>query len=194
MTNRRWAGLAAVALALAASADAAPAPSYVLNGYTFGGLKGVNTAELQAKLKDKPGAHITRADIEVDQSILAKELVARHIDGQLFTGIAEKNGRIWVIFQVEHPGTILQKLDKRNRRLDAENFQGATRVSPGVLAAATGLKKGDPISPDTVNAARHAILAQYAKVMPGKTVTLKGKIRTKPDGAVTLTWVITEPK
>jgi outer membrane protein assembly factor BamA len=186
----------AAALTFAAAAAASPAspPTYILNGYTFGGLKGVNTTELEAKLKDKPGAHITQADIAVDQSILAKELEARHIPGHLFTGIAEKNRHVWVIFQVEHPGAALASLDKRTRHLDAQIFEGATHISASALAAATGLKKGDQLSPDKVNAARQAILAQYAKLMPGKAVSLKGKMRTKPDGTVTLTWIVGEPK
>jgi hypothetical protein len=194
--RRRWTGLLAAVLIVGAaeSANGANPPIYILNGYTFGGVKGINTAELQAKLKDKPGARITRADIMIDQAILAKELQARHIDGRLFTGIAERNHRIWVIFQVEHPGPALANLDKRARRLDAQIFEGATRVSTIALAAATGLKKGDQLSPDNVNAARRAILAEYAKVMPGKVVSLKGKMRTRPDGEVTLTWVIGEPK
>jgi hypothetical protein len=185
---------AVLTFGMAAAASPAHRPTFILNGYTFGGIKGVNTAELAARLKDKPGAHITQADIAVDQAILAKELQARHIEGQLFTGIAEKNRRVWVIFQVQHPGTILASLDKRTRHLEVQSFEGATRLSPRVLATATGLKKGDQLSPDKVNAARRAILAQYARLMPGKIISLKVKMRTMPDGAVTLTWILGEPK
>jgi len=189
-------GLLAAALATGAAVPAsiAKGPHYILNGYSFQDMKGVNTAELEAKLKDKKGAHITEADIIADQALLAKELQARHIQGQLFTGLAEKDGRVWVIFDLQHPEAQLAKLDKRVRYLETQNFEGASRIPASALAAATGLRKGDHLSPEKLNAARRTILDLYAKSMPGKTVSLKINMRTKADGEVTLTWMIGEPK
>ncbi|HEY3638111.1 MAG TPA: POTRA domain-containing protein [Rhizomicrobium sp.] len=186
--------LAAISLIAAAISAAAGAPAYILNGYVINGLKGTNTDELKAKFKDKPGTRVTRADVLADQAILSKELDARHIAGHLFTGIAEKNGHIWVIFQVQHPGLLAANQDSLHRHIEAQSFEGATHIAPGALASATGLKRGDPLSPDKLRAARQAILAAYAKAMPGKTVTLKIKMQTRPGGAVTMIWLIGEPK
>ena len=189
-------GLLAGALlgAFAATANAADTPTYILNGYTFPGLSGINTDELEAKLKDKPGARITRADIAADQAILTKELEARHITGQLLVGMAEKNGHVWVIFQVQHPGLVEQKSDTMSRRFETQFFEGASRIPPTKLAAATGLRRGEPLSLERLRMARRAILAEYEKVMPGKPVILKAKMRTRPDGSVTMTWIVDEPK
>jgi outer membrane protein assembly factor BamA len=196
MKNAGLAGLLAVALgvgtAVAATGD--KGPTYILNGFVINGVHRVDTSALEAKFKDKPGARITRADIAVDQAILAKELEARHISGELFAGLAEKNGHVWVIFEVQHPGQMMAKADKPPRHLDTQYFDGSSRIPPKTLAEASGLKKGDPLSPAKLNAARRAILAEYAKSMPGKLVTLKAKMRTRPDGGVTMIWMIGEPK
>jgi outer membrane protein assembly factor BamA len=169
-------GLLAAALTggAAMAAGVASAPSYTLNGYSFGGMPGVNTLELEAKLKQKEGARITRADVAADQAILVKELQARHIKGQLFASIAERHGRVWVIFDLQEPDRPTARFEKLARRLESQNFAGASRISASALAAATGLKQGDPLSPEKINAARQAIVAAYAKTMSGNVVSIKG--------------------
>jgi hypothetical protein len=152
MRNKAWIGLLAATL----TAGAAKAPTYILNGYSFGRMPGVNTAELAAKLKDKEGARVTRADIAVDQAILVKELQARHIKGQLFTTLAEKHGRIWIIFDVLDSNGPAAKTGKPLLLLASQSFEGASRISTSALAAATGLKHGDLLSAEKINAARQA--------------------------------------
>jgi outer membrane protein assembly factor BamA len=181
--------LAAAFAAIALASHAAHAPTYILNGYSLSGIPGVKAAELEAKLKHKPGDRITDADVNADQAILAKELKARHIGGELYATVAEKHGRVWIIFDLLNTPQATGP-----RTLEAQNFEGASHISAGALAAATGLKKGDPLSPQKINAARRAILALYAKSAPGKPLTLKGKMQVKPGGKVTLTWVINEPR
>src|SRR5437763_13283201 len=85
-----------VASLIGAPAKAAE-QSYILNGYTFGGLNDVNTQALEAKFKHHKGARITQADVAVDAAILARELKAQHIEGHLFATFAEKKGHVWVI-------------------------------------------------------------------------------------------------
>jgi outer membrane protein assembly factor BamA len=182
--------LAAVLTAIATASNARHAPTYILNGYSLSGIPGVNGSELEAKLKHKPGARITAADVNADQAIIAKELQARHIGGALVATLAEKHGRVWVIFDLLN----VPPPPPRTRHLEAQNFEGVSRISAGALAAAIGLKKGDKLSPEKINAARRAILAMYAKAMPGKTLTVKGRMQMKPDGKVTLTWVVNEPR
>ncbi|MEO8926746.1 MAG: POTRA domain-containing protein [Caulobacteraceae bacterium] len=174
------------------AASAAHVRSYILNGYSFGGFPGVNTDELAAKLKDQEGARVTQADISVDEAILTKELQARHIEGRLFTSIAEKHGRIWIIFDLQNPGGQMARFWKAGHHLKAENFEGASRVSTSDLAAATGLKEGDLLSREKIDAARQAILALYAKSMPGKVVSVRGRMQSNGQGELTLTWMITE--
>lgn len=189
-------GLLAAMLTVGAAmaASAAKAPAYILNGYSFGGMPGVNTAELTAKLGHKEGDRVTRADIAADEAVLARELRARHIDGRLFTSLAEKHGRVWVIFDLQKPDPRSASAEKWAGRLKSQSFQGASRISAAALAAATGLKPGDPLSPEKINAARQAVVALYARSMPGKAPSLKGRAQTAADGQVTLTWIIGEPK
>jgi hypothetical protein len=78
------------------------------------------------------------------------------------------------------------------RRLKAQNFEGALRISADRLAAATGLRIGEQLSPETVNAARRAILDAYAKPPSGVVPALKCKMQTTVEGNVTLTWIIDE--
>lgn len=188
--------LLAVALTLGAamSAGAAKAPTYIFIGYSFGPIPGVNTAELQAKLKHKAGDRITSADIAADSAVILKELKARHVPGRLFTSLAERHGHVWVIMDVldpNHPGA---HLGKPAGHLKSQNFEGASRISAGDLAAATGLKQGEQLWPEKIRAARDAIMAAYAKSAPGKAITLKARVQTQADGDITLTWIIGEPK
>jgi hypothetical protein len=193
------AGLARMGL-LAASftagaALAANSPAYILSGYTFGGLpKGVSSDQLTAKLKHKQGDRITQADISADQAVLVRELEARHIAGRLFATLAEKHGHAWVIFDLQKTDPAIAEPGAPNRIFAAQNFEGAVHVSAGALAHATGLTVGETLSLENLKAARRAIIALYAKSMPGEELGLKLKLQTKPGGKTTLTWTIREPK
>jgi hypothetical protein len=92
--------LAVAANAAAAPPDkpAAPEPTYILNGFRLSGVKGINPDDVIAKIKDKEGAKVTEADLKADVQVVGAELKARHIDGQLAATMAEKNGRVWVLF------------------------------------------------------------------------------------------------
>jgi hypothetical protein len=79
------------------------------------------------------------------------------------------------------------------RFLEAQHFEGARRLALTTLAAASGLTKGDSLSPERVNAARMAIMAAYATLAPGQTPAIKCKMQTTVEGRVTLTWIIAEP-
>ena len=182
--------LTAALAVLATASGAKGAPSYILNGYSLSGIPGLSAAELEAKLKPKPGARITDADVNADRAIIQKELAARHIQGVVVATVAEKHGRVWIIFdQLDMPGALSQ-----TRSLEVQNFEGASRISTAALSAATGLKIGDELTPQKVNAARQAILAMYAKAAPGKPLALKARMQVKPGGKVNLTWLIHEPK
>jgi outer membrane protein assembly factor BamA len=184
--------IAHIAMCLCAGAAlAAGTPretTYILNGYDLSGIPGVSANALQAKLKDKPGARITQADIHADTLILSKELQALHVKGQLFTTLAEKKGRVWIIFD-------LLNLDAQSQwgTLKAQNFEGAIHVSAEILAKATGLKNGDQLTREKFNVARQAIIAAYAKSMPGKKITLKARLQRRP-GEASVTWIIGESK
>jgi hypothetical protein len=184
---------AALTVGVAMAATAAKAPTYIFSGYSFGPIPGVNTAELEAKLTHKAGDRITSADVSADHAIIAKELEARHIPGRLYTSLAEKHGHVWVIMDVLDPAHPNAHLGKPAGRLKSQNFEGASQIPAGDLAAATGLKQGDRLWPEKIKAARDAIVAAYAKSVPGKAISLKARLQTASDGEVTLTWIIGEP-
>jgi len=187
----RAGGLAA-ALAISAvwAADAAKEKVYTLGGYTFGGFEGLNTDELAAKLKDQAGARVTRMGLSVDESMFEAELRERGIRGRLITSTAEKRGTIWLIFDLQRPppGTALNS----GKPLKSQTFEGVKQAPASELDAATGLKPGDMLSFDTIRAARAAILAFYAKSVPGKPPSVRSKVKMTADGLVSLTWVISE--
>jgi len=176
-------------LYIGASACRAAEPTYILKGFRLSGVPGVNPDELIGKLKDKAGDRITDADINADQTAVSNELKARHIKGQLFTTIAEKQGHVWVLFDFQQ-----LDLSPSTPRFEAEAFTGNARISSSALAAATGLKPGDPLPVEKVNAARAAILQAYQTAMPGAKVGLRLKLRRRVDGMSRLEWVIVEPK
>ena len=182
--------LLAVASGLVSSADAAKEAVYTLGGYTFGGFAGVNTDELVAKLKDQAGAKVTQADLALDRSMFEAELRERHVKGRLLTSTAEKHGVIWLIFDLQRPaaGSALYA----GEPLKSQTFEGATRISAGELAAATGLKPGDTLTFTTIKAAHDAILAVYAKSAPGKPPMVRSRAKITGDGKVSLVWLITE--
>jgi outer membrane protein assembly factor BamA len=189
----RLVGLAgALVFAAAPAANTANGKVYILNGYSFGGFGDTNTAEQATKLKDQEGARVTQADITVDETMLATELRARNIKGRLFTTIAEKNGRIWLIFDLQVPRPGLERLAASEEHLKSQVFAGATQIPAADLAAATGLKPGDMLSFEKINTARQGLLALYAKSIPGRTPSIRGKMQTTADGRVVLTWMIGE--
>ena len=172
----------------ALAAGTPKATTYILNGYDLSGIPGINATALQAKLKDRPGARITQADIHADTLILTKELETRRVKGQLFTTLAVKKGRVWVIFDLLNPDAGPQW-----GSLEAQNFEGASHISAKSLAAVTGLKSGDQLTRQKLIGAQRAILAAYAKSMPGKKISLKARLQRRP-GEISVTWIIGEPK
>ena len=189
--------LAAACLASATDAHAAPAasaPSYILNGFRLSGVNGVDEDALVATLKHKAGDRITEADITAETKALSEALKARHIDGQLFATMAEKNGRVWVLFDFQYPQPVPATPIHERRWLGAQIFDGNVKISSAALEAATGLKPGDDLPVERVNEARQAIMEAYKTAAPGADVKVRGKMRITPEGQVELTWHVIEPK
>jgi outer membrane protein assembly factor BamA len=184
--------VAALTIGAVPAANAGKGKVYILNGYSFGGFPDVNTDELAAKLKDQAGARITQADISADEAQLNAELRERHITGQLFTTIAEKHGRVWLIFDLQHHDSGAH-FAAAGHPLKSEMFEGATRLSATDLAAATGLKPGDTLSFEGIRLARQGLLDLYAKAAPGNPPSIRSKMQMAADGQVVLTWLIGEP-
>ncbi len=186
--------VASIVFLLPGAADASVAAKkaeYAFLGYNLHGIHGADLKSLSAKLPHKPGDRITRADISADAAIVEKELQAQHVQGHLFTTMAEKKGRVWIVFDlIDNRGAVFGNL----RELEVQRFEGVTRVSPDALSKASGLKLGDVLTPEKLNAARSGITAEYAKAAPGKAVKIVGKMQGKSDGKVVLTWTISEPQ
>lgn len=189
-------GVIAAALTMLAPSlaqSAAKPKTYILIGYSWSGLHGaVDTKALEAKLGRKEGARITNSDIAADAQIVGAELKARHAHGKLFTTLAEKHGHVWIIFDLLDPDAPIRRFWQAPRHLTAQSFQGGGGIPTSDLAAATGLKPGDLLSPEKMAAARRAIIEVYAKALPAKAVTVRGKLQGKETGDLALTWVITQ--
>lgn len=172
-----------------AAAKQDPAPTVILRGYRLSGAKGVDADALTAQLKDQAGARVTSADIDADARALGALLKAHHVEGQLFTTVAERDGRAWVLFDLIPPPPPPPPMI-----LELQGFEGTRRVQAEALAAATGLKPGAVLSEARIDAARAAILDTYQKRVPGTAIKLRLVMRRRADGHVRLDWVIDEPK
>jgi outer membrane protein assembly factor BamA len=159
-----------------------------LNGYRLSGVKGIDEDALVAKLPHHAGERITEADIKADTATLSAALKAQHIDGQLFATMATKKGTVWVLFDFQYPQP------QQRRWLGSQIFDGNAKISSAALEAATGLRPGDDLPVERLNAARQAIIQAYQKAEPGADVHVGGKLRITPEGKVQVIWHITEPK
>jgi len=187
--------LRTVVTALLATLLCAAAPqNYILNGYRLSGVKGIDQDALVAKLPHHAGERITEADIKADTATISAALKAQHIEGQLFATMAEKNGRVWVLFDFQYPQPGQFSPVHQRRWLGSQIFDGNVKISSATLEAATGLKPGEYLPVERLNAARQAILLAYKKAAPGADVHVAGKMRITPQGKVELIWHVTEPK
>ena len=194
LTLLAGAGLAA-APALGQGAPAAltpgakpPETSYILRGFRLSGVPGVDQDALVDALKQKPGDRITPNDVDADTQQLGEALKTRNFIGRLFTTLAVKDGRIWVLFD-------FQPAEKKPPRyFAAQDFDGNLHVSSAALATAIAFKPGDLVNADRLNAAERAITAAYATSAPAVKIHISGKIRTTPTGQVTVMWHIAEIK
>ncbi len=181
----------AIALAASSAVHAGAPRTYILSGYDLSGLKGVDTAALEERLSPRPGAPITQAQIDADNAIVTADLKARGAQGRLVTTLAEKHGHVWVIFDLLGTAQpILGVVNGVAARLAVQRFEGATRLSPQTLQAASGLSIGQALTPSSLIAARAAILRAYAKGRSGGAIGLTAKVQRKPDGQVILTWMV----
>jgi len=188
---------AALVASCPALAQVAPAPAphaYILNGYRLSGAKGVDEDAMIAKLPHHAGERITEADIKADTATLGATLKAQHIDGQLFATMAVKNGRVWVLFDLQNLQVQQSSPVAQRRWLGSQIFDGNSKISSAALQSATGLKPGDDLPVERLNAARQAIIEAYRKAAPGADVHVGGKMHITPEGKVEVTWHITEPK
>ncbi len=183
-----WSALApwSMAEAAAPAGEKPVEPTYILRGFRLSGAKGVDQDALTDSLKQKPGDKITGADIDADTKAIGAALKARHIEGRLFATVAEKDGRAWVLFDFQ-PAELPPK-----RVFVEQSFEGNSKVSDKVLAAATGLKPGDEASDARLNRAEQAMEAAYTQKAPGVRIHIGGRLRTTKTHQLTVHWVITE--
>jgi outer membrane protein assembly factor BamA len=190
--------LVAALLAGGSPACAAAETTYILNGYRLSGAQGVNPEEMTAQLKHQAGARITEADIMADTQALALALRARHVPGQLFTTMAEKNGRVWILFDMQDAGRDAvagpTAHGKPPQRFGSQHFAGNTKVSSAALSQATGLQPGQTLPADWLDSAQIALSRAYQSAMPGAVVKVKATLRHAQNGEVTINWDLTEPK
>ena len=173
------------------------APVYHLIGFALGGTDRVDTDAIVAKLPQHKGDVITQAEIQENADRIGAALTAAHVHGDMTTATLEREGKghyIMVVYEV-HPQDALTfaKFDPQ-RFFGSQTFSGNTKLTAAQLAAATGLKSGQKMPDGSIGDARTGIEQAYDKVLPGKTVDVKGKVKLKKDHSVLINWQITEPK
>jgi len=174
-------------------ADAPPA-TFILNGYRLSGVPGVNGDDITSKLAHKEGDRMTSAAVSADAETVGAAIKARQIEGQLLTTLAERDGKVWVLWDFEPKYPARPLAPGVTRRFESQSFTGNTTLSSAALAAATGLKAGDALPDPRIDAAREGVAAAYRKAMPNSDIHVATKMRVRPDGAVLFIWTIQEPK
>jgi outer membrane protein assembly factor BamA len=180
--------------ALAACLAAAPALAqpYTLDKVEINGLQSADPSALRAQLKDQPGAKVTTSDIIGDQDQLEKLLEAQHIGGAIKTSLRNKhNGHVDVIFDVADKGVVKPVVTTVAPKLKQEIFIGNAKLTNDDLQAASGLKPGDELSNEKIQAAQLAIQAAYKKANVGCEIA--GAV-SQNGGDTTITWTIKETK
>jgi outer membrane protein assembly factor BamA len=196
--------LLATCAVLSAQAQRAPTPPpdakdpvYHLLGFSLRGTKRVDTAALVASLPQHEGDVITRAQIMENADKIRAVLKARHVHGDMTTGLLEREGpghHIWVMWDIQPMDALSYAPMPRKRFFVSQSFAGNTKLTNDALAAATGLHPGDKMPDGSLGDARTGIEQAYDPVLHGATVGVKGKVKVKPDYGVIIEWQIVEPK
>jgi outer membrane protein assembly factor BamA len=176
---------------------AAPGPVYHLLGFSLSGTKRVDTAALIATLPQHEGDVITPAEIKDDADRIRAVLAARHVHGDMTTATFERDGKghhIWVVWDVHLVDPLSYAPMHGKRHFASQSFSGNVRLTTASLTAATGLHDGDVMPDGSVGDARTGIEQAYDAALPGAAVSVKGKVKLRPDNSVVIDWQITEPK
>jgi hypothetical protein len=196
--------LAPVVFALAAGPALAD-QTYKLDKIEINGVKSVSVTDLKAGLSEKAGDTVTVDQIKADQDILLKELEKQNVTGGVKTSLRNKNnGHIDIIFDVNDTGIQKPEVKTVTRLVDPkmgrELAAGNTVLTTDQIIEAAGLKEGDVMTKESLQAAAQRIVDVFNKTLTrhGKQATLKLDIATAPTAGksdeLDLTWKMTEGK
>ena len=174
-----------------------PPPVYHLLGFGLSGTHRINTDALVATLPQHKGDVITSADINADVDKIHQALKAAHVHGDMTTSTMEKEGPghwIWVIWDVHLMDALTGAPLKGPRHFASQVFTGNTKLNDAALVAASDLHPGEFLEDGRISDARTGIEQAYDKVLPGADVQARAKIKVTRDNAVSIDWIIHEPK
>jgi hypothetical protein len=172
-------------------------PVYRLNGFVLNGTDRVDTDAIIASLPQRKGDLITHSQIKADADHIRAILKAKHIHGEMTTATLEAEGpgnKILVVWEVHLMDALTYAPGNGPRHFGSQSFTGNVKLSDAQLVAATGLKPGQDMPDGSVGDARTGIEQAYDAALPGRTVSVSGKIQLKKDRSVVINWKIVEPK
>jgi outer membrane protein assembly factor BamA len=179
-------------------ADAKAGPVYHLLGFSLSGSKRIDPDAIIATLPQHEGDPITRDQIKQDADQVRAILKKRHIHGDMTTAILEQEGKkghqIWVIWDIQLTDPLSFVPLRHPRHFASQTFTGNTALTTDQLTAIAGLHAGDLMRDGKLSDVRTTIEQAYDKALPGKDVTVKGKVKLKKDDTIVIDWQITEPK
>jgi outer membrane protein assembly factor BamA len=186
------------ALLLGAALLAAPAAwadtTWTLNKVIITGNTSVPTDKLMAVVQEHPGAKITVSDIQADRDAISKVLEDAHVLGAVQPTMKAVGQKVNIIFAIDDQGVHAPTVTHVSPKLDAEIFEGNAAIPTDKLTAASGLKVGDDMTNEKIQAAQAAILAYYKAAKLPLGVNIAGETKVVGDAKVDVIWHITETK
>lgn len=175
-----------------------PGESFHLIRFQLSGSKHIDADALIATLPEHAGAPINDAQIKADTARIQKALVARHVHGQLTTGLLQREGAdhgVIVVWDIQHIDAFTRVQYPGYWKFGGQTFSGNKALTSEQLEKAIDLKPGERVREGSVSDARTGMEQAYDKVFPGKKVKITGKLKLtlKPERVANFEWQITEP-
>lgn len=176
-----------------------PGQSFHLIGFAIQGSKHIDEQALIAALPEHVGDPITEAEITANTDWIKKTLTARHVNfADVTTALVQREGPdhcTWVIWGIQHIDAFSHLPFQGYWKFGGQTFSGNKVLSNEQLEKAVDLKLGERVREGAISDAMTGIQQAYDKVFPGKTVTVKGKLKLtlKPERVANFEWQIDEP-
>jgi outer membrane protein assembly factor BamA len=159
-------------VALPVAAQAQSTASYTLNKVTFEGTAQVPTAELQAALPFQVGQKIDHAALQANmnavQAVYQKHNVGAGIT-QRMTVFHKTRADIAYVFEEKAP--VAPTVTHVGITADSVAVSGNIKVKTADILAAAGIKPGDSLTNEKIQAAQTAIVALYKKANIGSSIS-----------------------
>jgi len=176
-----------------------PGESFHLIGFSIGGSKHIDEDALVATLPEHQGDSISDAQVKADTDKIKKALIALHVHfAEVTTGLVQRAGPdhcVWVVWDIQHIDAFSRLPYQGRWKFGGQTFSGNKALSDKQLEKAIDLKPDERVREGAISDAITGMQQAYAKVFPGQTVKIEGKLKLilKPARVASFEWQIIEP-